>query len=73
MKGSPFGIPHSDFAIQACPAAIHGMGGVGKTRATIEYAWKRAFDYRAFFFIYVDTPEALQRDFTSTSPPKSST
>jgi hypothetical protein len=38
---------------------IHGMGGVGKTRAAIEYAWKHANDYRALLFISADTPEAL--------------
>jgi hypothetical protein len=27
---------------------IHGMSGVGKTCAAIEYAWKHADDYRAF-------------------------
>ncbi len=35
---------------------IHGMGGVGKTRAAIEYAWKHADDYRALLFISADTP-----------------
>ncbi|MBX7209943.1 MAG: hypothetical protein K1X78_16620 [Verrucomicrobiaceae bacterium] len=40
---------------------IHGMGGVGKTRAAIEYAWKHADDYRALLFISADTPEAQLR------------
>jgi hypothetical protein len=35
---------------------IHGNGGVGKTRATVEYAWKHADDYRALLFISADTP-----------------
>ena len=52
----PFDIRHSDFVIQARPAAIHGMGGVGKTRAAIEYVWKNADDYRALLFISADTP-----------------
>ena len=34
---------------------IHGMGGVDKTRAAIEYAWKHADDYRALLFISADT------------------
>ena len=39
---------------------IYGMGGVGKTRVAIEYAWKHADDYRALLFISADTPEVLQ-------------
>ena len=46
---------------------IHGMGGVGKTRAAIEYAWKHADDYRALLFISVDTPEALHRNLAALS------
>jgi hypothetical protein len=31
--------------------AIHGLGGVGKTRLAIEYAWRHASDYTALLFI----------------------
>ncbi len=48
---------------------IHGMGGVGKTRAAIEYAWKHADDYRALLFISADTPEALHRNLASLCGP----
>lgn len=41
------------------------MGGVGKTRAAIEYAWKHADDYRALLFISADTPEALHRNLAA--------
>lgn len=68
-KSSPFVIRHSDFVIQARPAAIHRMGGVGKTRAAIEYAWKHAEDYRALLFISADTPEALHRKLAAIRSP----
>jgi hypothetical protein len=43
---------------------IHGMGGVGKTRAAIEYAWKHAADYRPLLFISADTPEQKEKGQT---------
>ena len=46
---------------------IHGMGGVGKTRTAIEYAWNHADDYRAILFISADTPEALHRNLAAPS------
>jgi tetratricopeptide (TPR) repeat protein len=48
---------------------IHGMGGVGKTRAAIEYAWKHANDYNALLFISADTPEALRSNFAALCGP----
>ncbi len=48
---------------------IHGMGGVGKTRAAIEYAWKHADDYNALLFITGDTPEALHRNIAALCGP----
>ena len=41
--------------------ALHGLGGVGKTRLAIEYAWRNADQYTALLFITADAPDALQR------------
>jgi tetratricopeptide (TPR) repeat protein/Mrp family chromosome partitioning ATPase len=41
--------------------AIYGLGGVGKTRAAVEYAWAHQEDYSALLFVNGDTPEALRR------------
>ena len=42
--------------------ALHGLGGVGKTRLAVEYAWHHADDYTALLFVGADSPEALQRN-----------
>jgi hypothetical protein len=39
--------------------AIHGPGGVGKTRAAVEYAWRHADDYTALLFVSAPTPLEL--------------
>ena len=42
--------------------ALHGLGGVGKTRLAIEYAWRYADQYTALLFVTADAPDALQRN-----------
>ena len=49
--------------------AIHGMGGVGKTRAAIEYGWAHAADYGALLFLSADSPEALDRNLAALCDP----
>jgi hypothetical protein len=39
--------------------ALHGLGGVGKTRLAIEYALAYAADYSALIFVRADDPAAL--------------
>ena len=49
--------------------AIHGMGGVGKTRAAIEYAWRHAADFRALLFVTADSPDSLRRNLAALCAP----
>ena len=39
--------------------ALHGLGGIGKTRLAIEYAWAHAADYSALLFVRADGEAAL--------------
>ncbi len=41
--------------------AIHGLGGVGKTRLAVEYAWQNQAEYTALLFVMADTPANLRR------------
>jgi tetratricopeptide (TPR) repeat protein len=46
-------------------AAVHGLGGVGKTRLAVEYAWQHAADYTALLFVTADSPENLRRNLAA--------
>ena len=39
--------------------ALHGLGGIGKTRLAIEYAFAHATDYSALLFVSADSEAAL--------------
>jgi AAA domain len=41
---------------------VHGLGGVGKTRLAVEYAWQHEQDYSALLFVVADSPENLRRN-----------
>ncbi len=49
--------------------AVHGMGGVGKTRLAVEYAWRHAEDYSALLFVTADSPENLRRNLAELAGP----
>ncbi|HWM95278.1 MAG TPA: tetratricopeptide repeat protein [Thermoanaerobaculia bacterium] len=40
--------------------ALYGLGGIGKTRLAVEYAWVFGSRYRAAFFVRADSPEGLR-------------
>jgi len=48
---------------------IHGLGGVGKTRMAVEYAWRREADYTALLFVSADTPANLRRNLAELVGP----
>ncbi len=49
--------------------AVHGLGGVGKTRLAVEYAWRHQDDYTALLFVPADSPEALRRNLAGLCGP----
>jgi tetratricopeptide (TPR) repeat protein len=45
--------------------AVHGLGGVGKTRLAVEYAWKYTADYTALLFVGAGSPADLRRNLAA--------
>jgi tetratricopeptide (TPR) repeat protein len=50
-------------------SALHGLGGIGKTRTAVEYAWAYEHDYTALLFVIAETPEALRRNLAALAGP----
>jgi tetratricopeptide (TPR) repeat protein len=50
-------------------SAVYGLGGIGKTRAAVEYAWAHQQDYTASLFVIAETPEALRRNLAALAGP----
>ena len=57
----------------AVARVLSGLGGVGKTRLALEYAWRHAEDYTARLFVGADSVEALQRNLAALCRRRSST
>jgi len=48
---------------KGAPVALHGLGGLGKTRLAIEYAWSREAVYSALLFVSASDGAALNAGF----------
>lgn len=51
-------------------AAISGLGGIGKTRLAVEYAWRSGSRYTAAWFVRADSPEGLGRNLAALAHPE---
>ena len=51
------------------PKAISGLGGIGKTRLAVEYAWRRHDEFNAFLFVKADTPSSLSANLAALAGP----
>jgi len=49
----------------ATAVAVHGLGGIGKTRTAIEFAHRHAEDYTALLFVPADSPASLRQNFAA--------
>ncbi len=46
--------------------AISGLGGIGKTQAAVEYAYRYTYEYEAALWVRADSSEALTSDFAGS-------
>ncbi|HSK79602.1 MAG TPA: tetratricopeptide repeat protein [Thermoanaerobaculia bacterium] len=53
------------------PQAIHGLGGIGKTRLAVEYAWRSGDRHHAALFVRAESPEALHASLAGLAVPLS--
>jgi tetratricopeptide (TPR) repeat protein len=72
LRRAELSSPESSATDDDPPAAVvvHGLGGSGKTRTTIEYAHRHAVEYTALLFVNADSPAGLQQNLAALCGPK---
>jgi len=61
----------SGFSAITQPTAIQGLGGIGKTRLAVEYAWRHlGKEYNTVLFVIADLPESLQANMANLTRPE---
>jgi tetratricopeptide (TPR) repeat protein len=48
---------------------IYGLGGIGKTRLAVEYAWRSGHLYETALFVVAESPEALRSGLANLASP----
>ena len=51
------------------PTALHGLGGVGKTRLAVEYALRHESEHSALLYVSAETPERLNAGLAALAGP----
>jgi tetratricopeptide (TPR) repeat protein len=49
---------------------ISGLGGIGKTRLAVEYAWRSGERYEAAFFVVAESPQTLRANLAHLARPE---
>ena len=59
------GVPRAGATAIVNRLAVHGLGGIGKTRGALEYAWRHTEDYTALLFISAPTIAELRANLAN--------
>lgn len=51
------------------PHVLHGLGGVGKSRLAVEFAWRHEAEFSALLFVKAASPASFRMDLAALSGP----
>jgi hypothetical protein len=61
------GVPKAGGTAIVNRVVVHGLGGIGKTRGALEYAWQHADDYAALLFVSAPSVAELHANVAGLS------